>query len=468
MYEPDPEIAALPHAIERPNTWRSPLDPLRKARDSAPPAIERRTGAGGDGEDATDRRRRAGEGETPESHDNVVRRIEDFNKNRERERLYIKYARMRSSLYRFFRGTPHLYYQDWPSGSALDQTPAIWSSGDLHLENFGSYKGDNRLVYFDISDFEDAILLPAARELTRFVSSVLIAARSLGIGSRDMVTLAQLYIRSYTAALREGQARWVERPTAKGMIKDLLTDLKHRSRRNMLDERTVLTGRSRRLTIDFKRALPVPEVAQARIAAFMRRYAARQPDPNFYKLLDVARRVAGISSLGLPRYVLLVEGEGSPHQNFLLDLKFAPPSAAAPYTATPQPEWKNHAERIVAIQRRIQAIPPALLHPVLVNRQPYVLRELQPSSDRLNLECWGGKLRRLEKVMVSMGEITAWAQLRSTGRQGSAINDQLVEFARSDGWQQEVIGYSRMYSARLEADYKEYCEAYDSGVFGET
>lgn len=467
MYEPDPEAATIPQGTERAMTWRSPLERSR-ARDLDPLGTgdESEASGNGGGDAPTSHRRRAGE-TPPESHPSVVARIEDFNRNRERERLQVKHARMRSSLYRFFRGTPHLYYQDWPV-SALDQAPLVWSCGDLHLENFGSYKGDNRLVYFDISDFEDAILTPAARELTRFVSSVLIAARSLGIGSRDMVALAHLYLRSYTAALKDGQARWVERATAKGMVKDLLSELKQRTRRQLLDERTLLSGRARKLQIDFKRTLPVPEVAHARIAAFMRKYAAKQPDPNFYKLLDVARRIAGISSLGLPRYVLLVEGEGSPHQNYLLDLKFAPPSAAADYTPTPQPEWKNHAERIVAVQRRIQAIPPALLHPVLVNRQPYVLRELQPTTDRLNLEDWDGKLRRLEKVMVSMGEITAWAQLRSSGRQGSAINDQLVDFARSDGWQQEVIAYARVYSTRMEADYKEYCEAYDSGVFGDT
>jgi uncharacterized protein (DUF2252 family) len=464
MYEPEPDLDAPWSESETTDeriTWRRARNPERRPRDLGRNARrsnghpERARGKSGPAESDT----------APPA--NIVARIQQFNKNREPERLQLKYARMRSNLYCFYRGTPHLFYEDWPADAALDRTPIVWNSGDLHLENFGTYKGDNRLVYFDISDFEDAILAPSAREISRFVSSVLVAARSLGLGSRDMVALAQLYVRSYTAALKDGQARWVERPTARGMVKDLLSDLKHRTRRDLLNSRTELVGRARRLLIDQKRTLQVPEVARARIAAFMRRYAARQPRPEFYKLLDVARRIAGISSLGLPRYVLLVEGEGSPHENYLLDLKFAPPSAAAPYTPGPQPEWKNNAERIVAIQSRMQAIPPALLHPVLVNRQPYVMRELQPSIDRLNLDLWGGKLRRLEKVMGTMGEITAWAQLRSSGRQGSAVTDELIEFGRGDGWQQEVIAYARFYSAKLEGHYKDFCEAYDSGVFGE-
>ncbi|MEP7326083.1 MAG: DUF2252 family protein, partial [Gemmatimonadota bacterium] len=254
MYEPDPEIADLPETSDRPIAWRSPLDSTRRSRDLEASQAEDDDDGEGTSEDLEEKPEAAAG-----SHPGVVSRIEDFNRNRERERLQVKYARMRSSLYRFFRGTPHLYYQDWPD-TALDQTPPVWSSGDLHIENFGSYKGDNRLVYFDISDFEDAILTPAARELTRSVSSVLIAARSLGIGSRDMIALTHLYLRSYTAALRDGQARWVERPTARGMIRDLLNELKQRSRRVLLDERTVLNGRSRKLLIDFKRTLPVPEV----------------------------------------------------------------------------------------------------------------------------------------------------------------------------------------------------------------
>lgn len=464
MYEPDQEVAPPPSTTERPNTWRSPLEPLRRARETE--AVTPDPNPADDGGKAE---QSGGPNQpiAPQSHGHLIDRIQQYNKNRERERVGIKYARMRSDIYRFYRGTPHLYFQDWPTTSPLDRSPNVWTSGDLHLENFGTYKADNRLVYFDISDFEDAILAPAARDLSRFVTSVMAAGKSLGLGIREGISLSQLYIRSYTAALREGQARWVERPTAKGMVKHLLSELKGRSRRDLLNDRTQVTGRARRLIIDQKRTLPAPEVAQARIAAFMRRFAARQPDPNFYKMLDVARRVAGISSLGLPRYVMLVEGEGSPNQNFLLDLKFAPPSAAAPYTPTPQPEWKNQAERVVSVQRRVQAIPPALLHSVMVNRQPYVMRELQPTSDRLNLSLWGGKLRRLEKVMVSMGEITAWGHLRSSGRQGSTITDELIDFARTDGWQHEVIAYARMYSAKLETDYKEYCDAYDSGAFGE-
>ena len=394
---------------------------------------------------------------------NLVDRIKLFNQGREAERLQYKYARMRASLFGFYRGTSHLFYQDWPQASSLDRSPATWVSGDLHLENFGSYRSDNGLVHFDLGDFDESALAPAAWDLARFATSVLLGARTLGLGGRDATSLTQHFIRSYAGALKEGKARWIERQATRGIVRDLINDLRDRSQRELLDSITEVNGKARRLTIDRKHTLPVPEVGRGRISAFMKKWAARQPDPSYYKLLDVARRVTGVSHLGLPRYVLLVEGEGSPNGNCLIDLKLSQESVLRPYLRLPQPEWKNQAERVIAIQSRMQAVTPALLQAVLINRQPYVLRQLQPSNDRLALDLWNGKPRRLEKAIGAAGELLAWAQLRSGGRQGSAIADELIEFGKADWWQQELTAYCRFYASRVESDYQEFSKAYDAG-----
>ncbi len=56
----------------------------------------------------------------------------------------------------FLRGTCHLFYERLPQQALLDDAPPVWICGDMHLENFGSYKADNRLVYFDNNDFDEA------------------------------------------------------------------------------------------------------------------------------------------------------------------------------------------------------------------------------------------------------------------------------------------------------------------------
>ena len=415
---------------------------------------------------STTRKRRA-EDQLVTPITNLVERITQFNEGREPERLQYKYARMRANLFGFYRGTSHLFYQDWPQAASLDRTPATWVTGDLHLENFGSYRSDNDLVHFDLGDFDESALAPAAWDLARFTTSIIVGARSLGLGGRDATNFIQHFIRSYAAALRDGKARWIERQATKGIIRNLINDLRDRSQRALLDSITELNGKARRLIIDRKRTLPVPEVARGRISAFMKKWAARQPDPGYFKLLDVARRITGVSHLGLPRYVLLVEGEGSPNGNGLIDLKLAQESVLTPYLRLSQPEWKNQAERVVAIQSRMQAVTPSLLQSVLINRQAYVLRQLQPSEDRLSLDLWKGKPRRLEKAIGVAGELLAWAQLRSGGRQGSAIADELIEFGRADWWQQELTAYCRFYATRVESDYGEFCKAYDAGELAE-
>jgi uncharacterized protein (DUF2252 family) len=191
----------------------------------------------------------------------------------------------------------------------------------------------------------------------------------------------------------------------------------------------------------------------------MEQWAAQQPEPEFFKLLDVASRIAGTGSLGLSRYFLLIEGKGSPNKNYFLDLKQSISSSLQTYLRLPQPQWQNEADRIVSIQTRIQATPQAMLNAVVMGGKSYVLRGLQPEEDKLSLDLWNGKLRRLQKVMKTMGEVTAWGQLRSSGRQGSATADAFIDFAAdAKTWQDSVLDYARDYADRVEADYQEFCE----------
>ncbi len=58
---------------------------------------------------------------------------------------------------------------------------------------------------------------------------------------------------------------------------------------------------------------------------------------------------------------------------------------------------------MVTTQRVAQAISPALLHAVTIGERPFVLKELQPMTDRLDLERWDGRIERLESTIASMG-----------------------------------------------------------------
>jgi uncharacterized protein (DUF2252 family) len=391
--------------------------------------------------------------------------IARFNAGRDPERLAMKYKAMRGSPFVFLRGTCHLFYERLPRDKVLDDAPPVWICGDLHLENFGSYKADNRLIYFDNNDFDEACLAPALYELVRLLTSVLVGAADLDLSRAQALALCHTAVDAYGAALAFGKARWIEAETSVGMVRDLFDALASRTRAAHLDRRTVLRGKSRMLKVDGKKALPVSDAQRSAVTQFMQRFAAEEPNPEFYRILDVARRIAGTGSLGVDRYVILVEGKGSPDGNFLIDLKEALPSSLAPHLHTPQPNWQSEAQRVVEVQRRNQAVSQAFLHAVDFNQRSYVLRSLQPSEDRVALSDWNGKLPRLEEVVNSMAELSAWAHLRSGGRQKSSIADDLIAFGNRRDWQLPLIGIATGCEAQVQVDWKAYCEAYDRGAF---
>src|SRR5688572_17847322 len=97
---------------------------------------------------------------------------------------------MAASPFAFFRGACHRFYEVLPVDGLTRDVPAVWIAGDLHLENFGSYKGDNRLVYFDLNDFDEACLAPLTWDVVRFQASVFLGAGLLEVGAKAADELA--------------------------------------------------------------------------------------------------------------------------------------------------------------------------------------------------------------------------------------------------------------------------------------
>jgi uncharacterized protein (DUF2252 family) len=386
----------------------------------------------------------------------ILNKVFQFNWGRDPERLLLKYRKMQSSSFAFFRATCHLFYEDWATNAPAVESPLAWICGDLHLENFGSFKGDDRRVYFGMNDFDEAVLAPCTWELSRFLTSVFVAAHQLGIEQTEAKHLSQLYLVAYTEALKQEKSRNIRLETAEGLIKDLLEELEERKRKDFLDRYTKAKKGKRHIVINPKKVVSVSAERHDQIAAFMAKWAETQENSKFFRVIDVAGRLAGTASLGMMRYLLLVEGKGSPDRNYLLDLKQAHPSCLQPLLHRPQPKWTSEANRIETVQARMQAVPPALLHGVILERIPFMLRELQPTQDKLSLDRWNGKLERLEVVLETMGRITAWTQLRSSGRDDSATADELIAFAHQPGWHEPLMRYAEDYAVQVEADYQEF------------
>ena len=411
----------------------------------------------------------------------ITRRILSQNRARDFDRLTLKCAQLRQDPFAFFRGTNPLFLEFLPRAHALFKAPRTLICGDLHLENFGAFKGDNRLCYFDINDFDEACLAPLTLDIVRFVTGVKVAARGLGLNRTRCRLLVRSFLLAYIAAIRDGKPRWIERSLATGVFRALLRRAMRRSRSDLLNRFTKLKGGRRSLKIDGVRALALDGTKSSAFAGVLSQLevpgsATRSATRRFFALEGAARRIAGNGSLGLERYMLLVHGRGGPDGQFVLDMKFAAPSAVIGWLKRPQPAWSDDAARVIDVQKIMQAIAPAMLDAVKMNGRSFVLKELQPSIDRLNLASWRKKMNRSIQAIEGMGRVTAWAHLRGCGHHGAASVETLQAYvagagaagkgAAAHGWVAATERLSDAAAVRIQRAWQAYSKDYDSGAVG--
>lgn len=394
----------------------------------------------------------------------VTQRIRAFHTQLIPEVVALKYGLLTEDLFRFYRGTNHLFYEDLARVAAFADSPVVWLCGDLHLENFGSYKGDNRLVYFDISDFDEGILGPALWDVARMVTSIFVAFEALQLGAADAEAHAATFIETYAAVLAGGKARHIQLETSRGIVRELLEKVSGRNVEKWLKKRIEKTdpGQPAFKDIPHKQWKITDEALKSTLLQHITRIVCnRSGQPENFMAQDVCFRIAGTGSLGLKRYLFLMEaGDGS---HWLLDMKQARPSALAPYLPLTQPEWPTEADRVVGIEYRMQDVPEALLTTTLFQGDAFKVQEMQPTEDKVEFHRVKDDFDSMTYMFQDMALLTASAQLRSSGRQGSAIADELIAFGRIKSWQSDLLAYARAYAQQVKADYQQYLADYRNG-----
>ncbi|HXB91715.1 MAG TPA: DUF2252 family protein [Puia sp.] len=397
----------------------------------------------------------------------LAERIKQYNSGRLPAYTAMKYQTMAENPFRFLRGTCHLFYEDLHKSDALPQYPISWICGDLHLENFGTYKGDNRLVYFDCNDFDEGILAPATWEIARMVTSIFTGFESVGVKKKEARSVATLFLSRYSAILSKGKARYLETETADGIVKIFMEKVCERKQKDLIRQRTVEGKNGKlQLRIDQVRLFPIEADLKKELMAHINQWIPQfSLLKNRYKVLDAAFRIAGTGSLGVKRYVFLVRNNKDPKKHLLIDMKLALPSSLQPFIGNPQPSWPSEAARVVAIQDRMQNICPALLSTTEFKGESYVLKEMQPIADKIDFLVIRDRYKDIECVVSDMALLTAAAQLRSAGRQGAALPDELIAFGRDQHWQQPLLDYAAGYAGQVKKDYQEYFKAFKDGFF---
>lgn len=356
-----------------------------------------------------------------------------------------KRAAMSDSAIGFFRGSAPLFYRDVAEHGHLRAPVVIPIAGDLHLENVSAFTTASGRVTFDLDDFDEAVSAPYTWELARVLVSVRLHAREANLSSAASERLVKRFLKTYmdrlAAVTRSPElltapltARLVPGPAAEAMAKAA------RGRRGELIAHFASGGR-----LKLGRKVKALDLGTARgITLAVEAYAARRSEPEgFFRVKDVARRMAGLASLSRQRYLVLVEGPtAADGDDLLLDLKAAGPPAAVPWVpAVPG----SQAERVrkawlhfVPDADRYLGLAPAGGGDLLV-------RELAPG--RAEVRVGALSEARFTQFLDAVALVTARAHARSG--KGAAL---LGDAESPETLHRELAPFSEAYARQVEAD----------------
>jgi uncharacterized protein (DUF2252 family) len=393
--------------------------------------------------------------------DAVLRFVEGHS----RSLVRLKLERMDVDAFTFFRGADHLFAAAWPELRPPDVGPSILICGDLHLENFGAYRTDAGDFLFDINDFDEALVAPCSLDLVRCTTSILLAAQVWELtpvqAMRTVLAFLDRYRITVTKAARSGRVREISLRTGRGPIRELL------GRTALGDQPKLLDRHTRRKKSGLRRIIRSPELhpdvdnaEAASVAEAIEALGHRRGEAESYRVLDVTGRVAGIGSLGLRRYTILVVGEGSPDQNRLLDVKEERPSALLPCAEEPQAlSWEDEAVRVVEAQRQLSARPVACLDALEMGDVPFRVREMIPAENRSRLDRLRESPAKLRRAVEVAGRLTGWAHIRGCRIGAEDRTKRLADWVAGPAVD-AVLAPAVRYAERTRTDYKAFHKDY--------
>ena len=373
--------------------------------------------------------------------------------------------------------------------------------GDAHLSNFGVFASPERRLLFDLNDFDETLPGPFEWDVKRMAASFTIAARNNGFGKADTRAATQGSVRGYREAmagfaemgtmdiwyahldeeeLQQGIRSAAKAATSKKSAKAAKraektaakTAAKARTRDSLqalskLGE--VVDGRYR---IVSQPPIVVPmrdlaatyglsaDEAERGIHENLRAYRATLRDDQRrllerFELVDVARKVVGVGSVGTRAFIGLLQGRDQ-HDPLFLQVKEATRSVLEDHL--PKSRYKQHGQRVVDGQRMMQAASDIYLgwtKGVDVNRHFYwrQLRDMKGSAEveamaPLGLNFYAG--------------ICGWTLARAHARSGDPVAI-AAYLGKGDQFDRSITDFSQRYADQNEQDYQAFATAIRSG-----
>jgi uncharacterized protein (DUF2252 family) len=392
--------------------------------------------------------------------------------------LPIRYARMRQSPFAFFRGAAVLMAAD------LASTPAtgmhVQACGDCHIANFGGFGTPERQLVFDINDFDETLPAPWEWDIKRLAVSIVLATRQTGLSERNCADAARKAVESYRKRMHEYAEMaaievWYSHLNLEILAKEASTADARKNWLKIIDKAaqqtpgkefpkitSVHNGRPR--IADHRPLIyHVPKMASIgkHVSQMFELYRQTLPSDrrivlDRYELVDVARKVVGIGSIGTRcAAVLLMAGARDP---LLLQFKEARRSVLEPYVG--KSKYDNQGERVVVGQRMLQSASDVFLGWTHDDEgHDYYFRQLRDMKMKMDVESMS------KRDWFEYVELCGWALARGHARTGDPAY-MVGYLGKSDIFDEAIEKFAVAYADQTDRDYAALCKAIRSGQMG--
>ncbi len=401
--------------------------------------------------------------------------LEAQAKTRLAELIPVRYARMLMSPFAFLRGTAAVMAQDLSASPVTGLHVQV--CGDMHVSNFGVFASAERSLVFGINDFDETIPGPWEWDLKRLAASAVVAGQFVGTDRESRESFSRAVVSSYRQHMREYAemgylATWYSIIHEEDLLAAVpskllptwqkgLAKAKKGSHLQVLEKMTDLVDNKQRIVenapfivreTQTQTGLPIREAIGMVLEQYLSSLAEdRRQLISRYQLLDVARKVVGVGSVGTRCWVVFLRGtdEGDP---LFLQFKEAEESVLAPYLEAPA--YQNQGFRVVSGQRLIQGSPDILLGWGIIDRTHFYIRQLRDMKGSYGFD----PATTTRKGMETYCGLCGWALALAHAKSGDAamISGYL---GKTDEIDEALTKFAFAYSDQNERDYAELQKA---------
>jgi uncharacterized protein (DUF2252 family) len=424
--------------------------------------------------------------------------LEEQNLTRETDLVPVRHGRMLASPFTFYRGAAKIMAADLKDTPRARLTTQL--CGDAHLSNFGVFASPERTLLFDLNDFDETLPGPFEYDVKRMSASFNIAARNNAFSKDETHDVTIASVRAYREAMAQfAQMRtldiWYARlseeqlleainlavASQKGKALKKAQGIEKAARQNVAKARTrdslqalsklgELVDGSYRIVSQPPIVIPARELGESFgmsadeiqhvIREQLSSYRATLQDDRRhllerFEIIDVARKVVGVGSVGTRAFIALLQGRDQQDPLFL-QVKEATRSVLEDHL--PKSRFKQPGERVVQGQRMMQAASDIFLgwtKGAQENRYLYwrQLRDMKGSAIVEGMKPLG---------MTFYANACGWTLARAHARSGDPIAI-AAYLGKSDKFDLSITDFSARYADQNEKDYQAFSDAVRSG-----